>query len=55
MKVQGDHEFGAAQRSTGMSALTLMHHANDIATHLARNSLELGDIRHIKIKDKSKN
>lgn len=40
VEVQGNHKIGAAQGSAGMTTLTLMDHADDVAPYLARNSIE---------------
>jgi hypothetical protein len=46
MKIKGDHKFSASKGTTGVAALTLVHHADDVATYLAGDTFEFLDIRH---------
>ena len=47
VEIQGHHKISASKGSAGVATLTLMHHADDIASHLARNFFQFLDIRHV--------
>src|SRR5690606_5095081 len=45
VEVERDEEFRASKRTTGVAGLAGMNHANDIATNLSAEFLELVEIR----------
>lgn len=45
-KIEGHHEIGTAEGATGMTALALVNHADDVAPHLTGDALEFLNIRH---------